>query len=376
MNGCHDNVSRDGSLIQPADTCSPSALTMALLLSSKDSLFIVQGYCSDILEWSTPGILRLQYSKSLAVRPTWVFYVSNTLNHWLSGRPGYFTSPVLSITGCPADPGILTSPVLSITGCPADPVILRPRYSQSLAVQPTRLANALVVSNPTAENGEIEVSISNQDVNGRKFFSKRHSTPDTSDTYIVLGLNLVLMEAFRWSFQSTQPRFEPKSPGHRQYSLLYCDSITLDHEATKVGARSIKLWLTSIGFSASFSFGHSASSLLSDLQAACDAPSLNFTRFSLTYEKPPPVHPTQIRTSISPSSAVELNTTSALANYATEAGKLSTIAIAMATFEDSPESSLKLRALYGLLRRHRTNFSPYFNFLPCRTHEYIQELDP
>nr|CAD7569169.1 unnamed protein product [Timema californicum] len=36
-------------------------------------------------------------------------------------------------------------------------------------------------------------------------------------------------------------------------------------------------------------------------------------------EKPPPVHSTEIRTSISPSSAVELNTTSALANYAIEA---------------------------------------------------------
>nr|CAD7575055.1 unnamed protein product [Timema californicum] len=36
--------------------------------------------------------------------------------------------------------------------------------------------------------------------------------------------------------------------------------------------------------------------------------------------KPPPVHPTKIQTSISPSSAVELNTTSTLANYATEAG--------------------------------------------------------
>nr|CAD7575367.1 unnamed protein product [Timema californicum] len=33
------------------------------------------------------------------------------------------------------------------------------------------------------------------------------------------------------------------------------------------------------------------------------------------------VHPTEIRTSISPSSAVELNTTSALANYATELEK-------------------------------------------------------
>nr|CAD7260206.1 unnamed protein product [Timema shepardi] len=37
-------------------------------------------------------------------------------------------------------------------------------------------------------------------------------------------------------------------------------------------------------------------------------------------EKPPSVHLTEIRTSISPSSAVELNSTSALANYATEAG--------------------------------------------------------
>nr|CAD7396696.1 unnamed protein product [Timema cristinae] len=37
---------------------------------------------------------------------------------------------------------------------------------------------------------------------------------------------------------------------------------------------------------------------------------------------PTPVHPTEIRTSISPSSAFEPNTTSALANYATEAGIL------------------------------------------------------
>nr|CAD7569350.1 unnamed protein product [Timema californicum] len=41
---------------------------------------------------------------------------------------------------------------------------------------------------------------------------------------------------------------------------------------------------------------------------------------NLAAEKPPPVHPTEIRTSSSPSSAVGLNTTSALANYATEVG--------------------------------------------------------
>nr|CAD7440614.1 unnamed protein product [Timema bartmani] len=40
-------------------------------------------------------------------------------------------------------------------------------------------------------------------------------------------------------------------------------------------------------------------------------------------EKPPPVHPTEILTLICPSSAVELNTTSALANYATEADSVS-----------------------------------------------------
>nr|CAD7429299.1 unnamed protein product [Timema monikensis] len=38
-----------------------------------------------------------------------------------------------------------------------------------------------------------------------------------------------------------------------------------------------------------------------------------------------PVHPTEIRTSISSSSAVELNTTSALANYTTEAGVILTL---------------------------------------------------
>nr|CAD7590719.1 unnamed protein product [Timema genevievae] len=43
-----------------------------------------------------------------------------------------------------------------------------------------------------------------------------------------------------------------------------------------------------------------------------------FTTYTAV-EKPPPVHPTEIRTSISPSSMVWLNTTGALANYATEA---------------------------------------------------------
>nr|CAD7427076.1 unnamed protein product [Timema monikensis] len=55
---------------------------------------------------------------------------------------------------------------------------------------------------------------------------------------------------------------------------------------------------------------------------------------SVINEKPPPVHPTEIRTSISPSSAVELNTTSALANYATEMGLTeSTVPALMSKFD-------------------------------------------
>nr|CAD7201117.1 unnamed protein product [Timema douglasi] len=50
-------------------------------------------------------------------------------------------------------------------------------------------------------------------------------------------------------------------------------------------------------------------------------PNLRGGRVENHLEKTTPVHPTEIRTSISPSSAVELNTTSALANYATEADK-------------------------------------------------------
>nr|CAD7395646.1 unnamed protein product [Timema poppensis] len=55
---------------------------------------------------------------------------------------------------------------------------------------------------------------------------------------------------------------------------------------------------------------------------------------------PPPVHPTEIQTSISPSSMVELNTTSALANYATEADVLATASTG-GFWEDDPEEIVK-----------------------------------
>nr|CAD7397847.1 unnamed protein product [Timema poppensis] len=51
-------------------------------------------------------------------------------------------------------------------------------------------------------------------------------------------------------------------------------------------------------------------------------PHLRGGRVENHFGKTTPVHSTEIRTSISPSSAVELNTTSALANYATEAAMI------------------------------------------------------
>nr|CAD7459417.1 unnamed protein product [Timema tahoe] len=57
------------------------------------------------------------------------------------------------------------------------------------------------------------------------------------------------------------------------------------------------------------------------------SPHLRGGRVEIHLGKATPVHSTEIRTSISPSSAVWLNTTGALANYATEAGPTFTRAI-------------------------------------------------
>nr|CAD7434677.1 unnamed protein product [Timema monikensis] len=67
------------------------------------------------------------------------------------------------------------------------------------------------------------------------------------------------------------------------------------------------------------SSGKSSCSSYGDNQGSPESSPPPLGEESILQEKPPPVHPTEIRTSISPSSAVELNTTSALANYATEA---------------------------------------------------------
>nr|CAD7264347.1 unnamed protein product [Timema shepardi] len=66
---------------------------------------------------------------------------------------------------------------------------------------------------------------------------------------------------------------------------------------------------------------------------------------------PLPVHPTEIRTSISPSSAVELNTTSALANYATEAARALSRSLARSSVATSHYNQCVL--FYILVARSR-----------------------
>nr|CAD7570749.1 unnamed protein product [Timema californicum] len=77
--------------------------------------------------------------------------------------------------------------------------------------------------------------------------------------------------------------------------------------------------------------------------------------------KPPPVHPTEIRTLISPSSAVELYTTSALANYATEAVHPTEIRTSI-----SPSSAVDLNTT-SALANYATEADNHATGKPCQT---------
>nr|CAD7199333.1 unnamed protein product [Timema douglasi] len=98
--------------------------------------------------------------------------------------------------------------------------------------------------------------------------------------------------------QFTRPRFEPRSPHLSAVEQLNTTS-ALANYAAEAGSEPTFEWRES---GKPFRKNH------------------------------PPVHPTEIRTSISPSSAVELNTTSALANYATEADNTTT-KVALHTYQ-------------------------------------------
>ncbi|CAG2060353.1 unnamed protein product, partial [Timema podura] len=74
-------------------------------------------------------------------------------------------------------------------------------------------------------------------------------------------------------------------------------------------------------------------------------------------EKPPPVHPTEIRTSISPSSAVELNTTSALANYATKAEAVTKISICKSSGGTVEAKDQLIQVLKESIQTHRDEYN-------------------
>nr|CAD7568862.1 unnamed protein product [Timema californicum] len=99
--------------------------------------------------------------------------------------------------------------------------------------------------------------------------------------------------------QHTRPRFEPQSSCHRQSILTREYHAAVFIYYTK-GVNSLiqKIFCAILGSEPSFAWRESGKPFR---------------------KNHPSVHPTEIRTSISPSSAVEIYTTSALANYATEA---------------------------------------------------------
>nr|CAD7575335.1 unnamed protein product [Timema californicum] len=120
-------------------------------------------------------------------------------------------------------------------------------------------------------------------------------------------------------------------------SLVYCESNLLDNAAPLKWCRSsceacresctgtVGAVLFFMLLAASVDFWSSSARRAADLGLRFSVkclevnPHLRGGRVENHLGKTTPVHPTKIRTSISPSSAVELNTTSALANYATGA---------------------------------------------------------
>nr|CAD7460918.1 unnamed protein product [Timema tahoe] len=99
----------------------------------------------------------------------------------------------------------------------------------------------------------------------------------------------------------------------------------------------------------------------------------------------PPVHLTEIRTSISPSSAIELNTTGALANYATEAGLHPSCMSSLTKLVDSMNRLTCVKGLDSRVRLDSTRDSSLglletlvcskLNVFPCYSH-FLRALFP
>nr|CAD7573271.1 unnamed protein product [Timema californicum] len=114
--------------------------------------------------------------------------------------------------------------------------------------------------------------------------------------------------------------------------IFYCESSALYHVATEGGSKRLMPIYVRLCGRVVRVFGsrargprfkpqHWVWNGVNSASSGQVAAPIEKTEINGRKQKPPSVHPTEIRTSISPSSAVDLNTTSALANYATEAAR-------------------------------------------------------
>nr|CAD7437714.1 unnamed protein product [Timema bartmani] len=187
--------------------------------------------------------------------------------------------------------------------------------SVTLGTAIVKLANALVVLSPTAEDGEIEVRIS---------CTVTHMSKKTSELRV---------DPFSDRTLFLHPPLPPRRALEGQMLTLKENvALTALVEQTTFGPAM----MSSFFFGMSLLEGNSVGAAVAELRVKFFPTFKELVRLNLEEVNPhlrgrrvenhlgktTPVHPTEIRTSIFPSSAVELNTTSVLANYASEATQL------------------------------------------------------
>nr|CAD7257132.1 unnamed protein product [Timema shepardi] len=185
------------------------------------------------------------------------------------------------------------------------------------------LANKLVVSISTAEDGEIEARYSVGTASYYEFGLYALSTHYANG----LGIGKVKLEEVNphlhgGRVENHLGKTTPSSPYRVSSSISPSSAVELDttstlaNYATEAGTRC---GMASMAFLA-LPHGKWSNSDHVMFQTSLRCPICSLPPIPLFHEKTAPIHPTEIRTSISSSSAVKLNTTSTLANYVTEVG--------------------------------------------------------
>nr|CAD7571106.1 unnamed protein product [Timema californicum] len=208
-------------------------------------------------------------------------------------------------------------------------LIKSPKYKHDvdLQIDKEKLANALVVlSRSTAEDGEIEVQISERN---QKLLSRAAQLE--KQIKVLIDDSVALLKA-----RMCELGINASSPGDL---LAKAKEIVLRHKELQAKASKLQAQVSSMeqeqaalvsarqqevtekyrkaGLDQGEPQALTQDYILREISAT-----LSHRKKLNNKEKPSPVHPTEIRTSISPSSAVELNRTSVLATYATEVSRL------------------------------------------------------